>query len=159
MFDPILEQYAKWFVRQVRDGALDGVSDLLRANYVTDPTDPLHRPAYHRLRKAGVPDDAIPAVLELVMQAVDQSVWKALWAIEHLRRTGHLRFSVKGDAPADWKPVGEEYEFLIQYCDVIEFGEVHGVAEFRELINHKREYVEPPCPLGTCDKHSANHSD
>jgi hypothetical protein len=156
MFDPVLEQYVRWFVRQVHDGALDAVSERLRVNNVTDPADPLHRPAYHRLRRAGVPDAAIPAVLELVMHAVDQTVWKALWAVEHLRRTGHLRFSVRAEAPADWKPVGDEYEFLIRYCDVIEFGEVGDVEQLRRLIDRKREYVEPPCPLGSCDKHSSD---
>lgn len=154
MFDPVLEQYTRWFVQQVRDGALDGVAESLRVNYVKDPTDPFHRAAYNRLRKAGVPDEAIPAVLELVMHSVDLTVWNALTAIEHLRRTGHLRFSVRDELPADWKTAGEDFEFLVQYADLEEFGGIQDVEQFKELIDRKRRYVEPPCPLGDCGKHS-----
>lgn len=96
MSQKVIDQYMRWFVRHVRDETLKRISNQHRANDITDPNDPLHRAAYHRLLQAGVPEAALPAVLELVIHSVDYALEVALFQEDQLRTTGHLRVSVLG---------------------------------------------------------------
>jgi hypothetical protein len=91
MSQEVVDHYVRWFVRHVRDETLKRISNRYRSNHVTDPHDPLHRGAYHRLLQAGIPEAALPAVLDLVIHSVDCALEVALFQEDQLRTTGHLR--------------------------------------------------------------------
>src|SRR6478609_6896543 len=106
MSQQVVDQYVRWFVRHVRDETLKRISNQHRANYVTDPNDPLHRGAYSRLLRAGIPEAALPAVLDLVIHSVDYALEVALFQEDQLRTTGHLRVSLLGSPEEPGKPEG-----------------------------------------------------
>lgn len=101
-----MDKYVRWAIHHVRDEVLRRVGNMFRANYITDPDDPLHRGPYHRLLRAGVPEAAIPAVLEQMIWSVELALELAAWQVDQLLTTGHLRASLleaaSGDEPEHW---------------------------------------------------------
>jgi hypothetical protein len=157
MSQQVVNQYVHWVVRHVRDEALKRIGNQLRANYVTDPNDPLHRGPYHHLLRAGVPEAAIPAVLRTIIHSVEVALELALWQQDQLWTTGHLRVSLlepaAGDKPEDWVELSSgdhlTWENFIPFAE-----ESAGIRTAEELDAFVRgpgpSGGEWKCPVGGC---------
>jgi hypothetical protein len=145
MSQRVVDQYVRWIVRHVRDQTLKTISNQFRTGYVTDPNDPLYRRPYHRLLRAGVPEAALPAVLDLVIQSVDAAIQTALWQADQLRTTGHLRVSLlasaaDGDQQASWVELSHEhltYERFGEWAE--ELAEIRTAADLDALVRRGRQ--------------------
>ena len=148
MSQPVVDQYVRWFVRYVRDETLKRISNQHRANDITDPHDPLHRGPYHHLLRAGVPEAALPAVLDLVIHSVDYALEVALFQEDQLRTTGHLRVSLLGPPPEpgrpeNWVDVSSEYVTWQNFIPwVEESAQIRTAADLDALIRRG------PTPVG-----------
>ena len=137
MSQQVVNQYVRWFVRHVRDETLKRISNQHRANYVADPNDPLHRGPYYRLLRAGIPEAALPAVLDLIIHSVDFALEVALFQEDQLRTTGHLRVSLRGspEAPQTWVDLSNEHvtwQHFIPFAE--ESAEIRSAADLDALI-------------------------
>jgi hypothetical protein len=155
MSQKTVDQYIRWIIRHVRDETLRRLADGLRANYVTDPADPLHRGAYHHLLRAGVPEAALPAVLGLVIRSVERAVEMALWQEDQLRTTGHLRVQLlevaKGDGPDRWVELSQDHLTFTSDPWADERGEIQTAADLDAVVRAPAPVtVEWDCPAGGC---------
>jgi hypothetical protein len=147
MTQKVVDQYVRWFVRHVRDETLKRISNQHRANYVTDPNDPLHRGPYYRLLRAGIPEAALPAVLELVIHSVDYALEVALFQEDQLRTTGYLRVSLLGSPteaakPATWVELSSQHltwQNFVPYVE--ESAEIRSAADLDALIRSGSTHV------------------
>src|SRR4051812_33234779 len=147
MSQQVVDQYVRWIIRHVRDKSLKTLSNQFRGGYVTDPNDPLHRGPYHRLLRAGVPEAALPAVLDLIIQSVDAAIGTALWQADHLRTTGHLRVSLlesaaEGEEPASWVELSQQhltYERFGEWAE--ELAEIRTAADLDALVRRGRNWA------------------
>ena len=148
MSQQVVNQYVRWFVRHVRDETLKRISNQHRANDVTDPHDPLHRGPYHRLLRAGIPEAALPAVLDLVIHSVDCALEVALFQEDQLRTTGHLRVSLLGsraeaEKPESWVELSSQYLTWQNFVPCVEeSAEIRSAADLDALIRSS------PTPVG-----------
>jgi hypothetical protein len=156
MSQQVVDQYVRWFIRHVRDETLKRVSNQHRANYVTDPNDPLHRGPYHCLLRAGIPEAALPAVLDLVIRSVDAALEVALFQEDQLRTAGYVRLSLlaspeKAERPEQWVSVSTTdltWQNFIPWVE--ESAEIRSAADLDTLIRSGNEPVggEWDDPLG-----------
>lgn len=140
MSQKVVDQYVRWFIRHVRDETLKRISNNHRANAITDPDDPLHRGPYHRLLRAGIPEAALPAVLDLLIHSVDAALELALFQEDQLRTAGHLRVSLlaspeAADKPANWVELSNQYVTWHKFIPwVEESAEIRSAADLDALI-------------------------
>jgi hypothetical protein len=160
MSQQVVDQYVRWIIRHVRDEALKTVSNQFRPGDVADPNDPLYRGPYHRLLRAGVQESAIPAVLDLVIHAVDAAVETALWQEDQLRTTGHLRVALlasqaDGEQPANWVELSSQHLTWQRFDEwVEELAEIRTAADLDALVRrgHDRAGGEWEDPVGEAAK-------